>query len=170
MKIKYRLEREIYSCSFPCWEEQNKGWLPHLFYRSYQGTETLYQGALSGAWVLLSRCIRVLTEQWGPSHYTRSKEGKRNQTITWWQKSKVCWICNEECSKEEVHLDIVIGIKYLKGKRGKYGCENLGFVFMELTGLQERLVLFTEDGLLLNLQSYRQRHQCIYQHQENSIE
>ncbi|WP_321429855.1 ISH3 family transposase [uncultured Methanolobus sp.] len=30
--------------------------------------------------------------------------------------------------KEEVSLDIVIDVKYLKGKRNKTGCENLGFV------------------------------------------
>jgi putative transposase len=30
--------------------------------------------------------------------------------------------------KKEVRLDIVIDVKYLKGKRNKTGCENLGFV------------------------------------------
>ncbi len=30
--------------------------------------------------------------------------------------------------KKEVRLDIVIDVKYLKGKRNKKGCENLGFV------------------------------------------
>lgn len=31
-------------------------------------------------------------------------------------------------SKKKILLDIVIDVKYLKGKRGKKGCENLGFV------------------------------------------
>ncbi|WP_319506573.1 ISH3 family transposase [uncultured Methanolobus sp.] len=34
----------------------------------------------------------------------------------------------KNAQKKEVHLDIVIDVKYLKGKKGKYGCENLGFV------------------------------------------
>jgi len=29
---------------------------------------------------------------------------------------------------KKVELDIVIDVKYMKGKRGKKGCENLGFV------------------------------------------
>jgi putative transposase len=31
-------------------------------------------------------------------------------------------------SKKKILLDIVIDVKYLKGKRKKSGCENLGFV------------------------------------------
>ena len=31
-------------------------------------------------------------------------------------------------AKKRIHLDIVIDVKYLKGKRDKKGCENLGFV------------------------------------------
>ena len=31
-------------------------------------------------------------------------------------------------SKKKILLDIVIDVKYLKGKREKKGCENLGFV------------------------------------------
>ncbi|MCC4771823.1 ISH3 family transposase [Methanosarcina sp. DH2] len=31
-------------------------------------------------------------------------------------------------SKKKILLDIIIDVKYLKGKRGKKGCENLGFV------------------------------------------
>jgi len=30
--------------------------------------------------------------------------------------------------KKNILLDIIIDVKYLKGKRGKKGCENLGFV------------------------------------------
>ena len=29
---------------------------------------------------------------------------------------------------EKVELDIVIDVKYMKGKRGKNGCEDLGFI------------------------------------------
>ena len=35
-------------------------------------------------------------------------------------------------SKKKILLNIVIDVKYLKGKRGKKGCENLGFVFFGL--------------------------------------
>ena len=52
--------------------------------------------------------------------------------------------------KKEVHLDFIIDVKYFKGKRGKCGCENLGFVVYGLNGLQERLVRSIEDGLLLS--------------------
>ena len=31
-------------------------------------------------------------------------------------------------SRKKVDVDIAIDVKYMKGKRGKYGCENLGFV------------------------------------------
>ena len=31
-------------------------------------------------------------------------------------------------AKKRIHLAIVIDVKYLKGKRDKKGCENLGFV------------------------------------------
>lgn len=34
----------------------------------------------------------------------------------------------KDTQKKEVHLDFVIDAKYFKGKKGKYGCENLGFV------------------------------------------
>jgi putative transposase len=34
----------------------------------------------------------------------------------------------KNAQRQEVQLDIVIDVKYLKGKRGKYECENLGFV------------------------------------------
>ena len=34
----------------------------------------------------------------------------------------------KNAQKKEVRLDIIIDVKYLKGKRGKCGCENLGFV------------------------------------------
>ncbi len=30
--------------------------------------------------------------------------------------------------KKKIHLNIVVDVKYLKGKRGKNGCENLAFV------------------------------------------
>src|SRR5664280_2592682 len=33
-------------------------------------------------------------------------------------------------SKKKIILDIVIDVKYLKGKREKRGCENLGFVVL----------------------------------------
>ncbi|WP_394328851.1 ISH3 family transposase [Methanohalophilus sp. DAL1] len=34
----------------------------------------------------------------------------------------------KNAQKQEVQLNIIVDVKYLKGKRGKYGCENLGFV------------------------------------------
>lgn len=79
-------------------------------------------------------------------HYSRGKikqllDGKKTRSAEYIIKN---------AQKKEVHLDIVIDVKYLKGKRGKKGCETLVLLFMELTGLQERLVMSTEDGLLSN--------------------
>jgi putative transposase len=31
-------------------------------------------------------------------------------------------------SRKKIFLDIIIDVKYLKGKKGKKGCANLGFV------------------------------------------
>lgn len=48
--------------------------------------------------------------------------------------------------------------------RGIKGCEDLDFVFLELNGLQEKSVQFTEEGLLLDHHTgwgmwLNQRHQ-----------
>jgi len=41
-------------------------------------------------------------------------------------------------------------VKYLKGKRGKKGCENLGFVVFGVKWSPRKVSTFTEEGLLLN--------------------
>jgi hypothetical protein len=53
-------------------------------------------------------------------------------------------------SKKKILLDIVIDVKYLKGKRGKRDEKISVLWFLESNGLQERLVQFTEEDLLLN--------------------
>lgn len=56
----------------------------------------------------------------------------------------------KNCMKKTL-LDIIIDVKCLKGKRDKKGYENLGFLLcLGSTGLHERLVQFTEEGLRLN--------------------
>ena len=52
-------------------------------------------------------------------------------------------------SKKKILLDIIIDVKYLKGKRTKRGCENLGFVVFGVNGLKERSARFTGEDLLL---------------------
>jgi hypothetical protein len=56
-------------------------------------------------------------------------------------------------SKKKIHLDIIIDVKYLKGKRGKKGCVNSVLWFLESNGRKERLVRFIGKGLLLNLRT-----------------
>ena len=53
-------------------------------------------------------------------------------------------------SKKKILLDIVIDVKYLKGKRGKRDLRLSVLWFLESNGLQERLVRFTEEDLPLN--------------------
>lgn len=76
------------------------------------------------------------------------RRGKTIKQLLKGRKARSAEYIMKNAQKKEVHLDIVIDVKYLKGKRRKYGCENLAFVFMELNGLKGRLVTSTEDGLL----------------------
>ena len=55
------------------------------------------------------------------------KKGKKIKQILKGNKAR-CEQYVMKNAKKRIHLDIVIDVKYLKGKRGKKGCENLGFV------------------------------------------
>lgn len=55
------------------------------------------------------------------------KKGKKMKQILKGKKAR-CEQYVMKNAKEMIHLDIVIDVKYLKGKRDKKGCENLGFV------------------------------------------
>lgn len=56
------------------------------------------------------------------------RRGKEIKQLLDGRKAKSAEYVMKNAQKKEVHLDIVIDVKYLKGKRAKYGCENLGFV------------------------------------------
>ena len=51
---------------------------------------------------------------------------------------------------KKIILDIMIDVKYLKGKRGKKEEKISVLLFSELNGHQERSVQFTEGDLPLN--------------------
>lgn len=53
-------------------------------------------------------------------------------------------------SKKKILLDIVIDVKYLKGKRGKKGLENLGFVVFGVKWSPRKVSTVTEEDLPLN--------------------
>jgi hypothetical protein len=53
-------------------------------------------------------------------------------------------------SKKRILLNIVIDVKYLKGKRGKEDVKISVLWYMESNGLQEKSVRFTEEDLQLN--------------------
>ena len=55
------------------------------------------------------------------------KKGKKIKQILKGNKAR-CEQYVMKNAKKRIHLDIVIDVKYLKGKRDKKGCENLGFV------------------------------------------
>lgn len=55
------------------------------------------------------------------------KKGKKMKQILKGKKAR-CEQYVMKNAKKRIHLDIVIDVKYLKGKRDKKGCENLGFV------------------------------------------
>ena len=55
------------------------------------------------------------------------KKGKKMKQILKGNKAR-CEQYVMKNAKKRIHLDIVIDVKYLKGKRDKKGCENLGFV------------------------------------------
>jgi len=55
------------------------------------------------------------------------KKGKKMKQILKGNKAR-CEQYVMKNAKKKIHLDIVIDVKYLKGKRDKKGCENLGFV------------------------------------------
>jgi putative transposase len=56
------------------------------------------------------------------------KKGKAIKQLLDGRKARSAEYVMKNAQKKEVHLDIVIDVKYLKGKRDKKGCENLGFV------------------------------------------
>src|SRR5450759_4098004 len=53
-------------------------------------------------------------------------------------------------SKKKILLDIVIDVKYLKGKREKRGCKNLGFVVFGVKWSPRKISTVLEEDLLLN--------------------
>jgi putative transposase len=55
------------------------------------------------------------------------KKGKKIKQILKGNKARCEQYVMKNATKR-IHLDIVIDVKYLKGKRDKKGCENLGFV------------------------------------------
>lgn len=56
------------------------------------------------------------------------KKGNKVKQLLDGRKARSAEYVMKNPQKKEVHLDFVIDVKYFKGKRGKYGCENLGFV------------------------------------------
>lgn len=56
------------------------------------------------------------------------KRGNEVKQLLDGRKARSTEYVMKNAQKKEVHLDFVIDVKYLKGKRGKHGCENLGFV------------------------------------------
>ncbi len=75
------------------------------------------------------------------------KKGKKMNQI---MKGKKAWCEHYVMNghKKKIRLDIVIDIKYLKGKREKKRCvKTSGLWFLVSNSLQERSVLFIEDLL-----------------------
>jgi len=56
------------------------------------------------------------------------RKGKEIKQMLIVRKARYAEYVMKKSHKKEVRLNIVIDVKYLKGKRGKKGCENLGFV------------------------------------------
>jgi len=56
------------------------------------------------------------------------RKGKVIQQMLIGRKARSAEYVMKISHKKEIRLNIVIDVKYLKGKRGKKGCENLGFV------------------------------------------
>ena len=56
------------------------------------------------------------------------RRGKVIKQLLEGRKARSAEYVMRNAQKKEVRLDIIIDVKYLKGKRGKCGCENLGFV------------------------------------------
>ncbi|WP_135606890.1 ISH3 family transposase [Methanococcoides sp. NM1] len=56
------------------------------------------------------------------------RRGKKIKQMLIGRKARNVQYTMKNSEKKEIHLDIIIDVKYLKGKRGKNGCENLGFV------------------------------------------
>jgi putative transposase len=56
------------------------------------------------------------------------RKGKVIQQLVIGRKARSAEYVMKNSHKKEIRLNIVIDVKYLRGKRGKHGCENLGFV------------------------------------------
>ncbi|WP_342306497.1 ISH3 family transposase [Methanolobus sp. ZRKC5] len=56
------------------------------------------------------------------------KRGKKIKQLLIGRKARYAEYVMKNPQKKEIRLNIVIDVKYLKGKRNKNGCENLGFV------------------------------------------
>lgn len=56
------------------------------------------------------------------------RRGKKIKKMLIGRKARNAQYTMKNSEKKKIHLNIVVDVKYLKGKRGKNGCENLGFV------------------------------------------
>jgi len=60
-------------------------------------------------------------------------------------------------SKKKIRLDIIIDVKYLKGKRGKKGCINLGFMVFGVKWSQRKVSTVYRKRFAIE-SSYRMRN------------
>ncbi len=67
------------------------------------------------------------------------RRGKTIKQLLKGRKARSAEYVMKNAQKKEVHLDIVIDVKYMKGKRGNYGCENLAFVVYGIKWSQRKV-------------------------------
>ena len=72
--------------------------------------------------------FKFLQNKWIPHIIPLVRKGKEIKQLLIGRKARSAEYIMKNPQKKEVQLDIVIDVKYLKGKRNKNGCENLGFV------------------------------------------
>lgn len=72
--------------------------------------------------------FEFLQNKWIPHIIPVVRKGKEIKQLLIGRKARSAEYIMKNPQKKEVQLDIVIDVKYLKGKRNKNGCENLGFV------------------------------------------
>ena len=84
------------------------------------------------------------------------KKGAKIKQILNGTKSR-CDTYTMKNSKKKIQLGIVIDIKYLKGKRGKKGCENLGFVVFGVNWSQRKVSTIYRKRFAIEA-SYRMRN------------
>ena len=84
------------------------------------------------------------------------KKGKKMKQILKGKKAR-CEQYVMKNAKKRIHLDIVIDVKYLKGKRDKKGCENLGFVVFGINWTQRKVSTVYRRRFAIE-SSYRMRN------------